>query len=381
MAVPTLGHAVRHAWRLDPNFITVNHGSFGATPDCVLAEQDVWRRRMEAQPTRFMATVLPDAQRDAASRLAAFVGAAGADIAFVNNATTGCNAVLRSLSLQPGDEVLVLDHGYGAVRNTVRFVTERAGARMIVAAIPFRQVTADGLVNAVAAAIGPSTRLAVIDHITSASALVMPLDRIIAACHDVGVPVLVDGAHGPGQLALDLNDVGADWYAGNCHKWLCAAKGCGFLWTSAARQKDTHPTVISHGLGQGYLQEFDWTGTIDPSPFLSIGAAIEFHESLGGASLRQRNIDLAAEAASLVARRLNTEPIDAAPGGAMRLVRLPTSPDTQAAVLRAELLQAGTDAPVHAIGGALWLRLSAFAYNELEDYARLADIVARVLRE
>ena len=381
MAIHPLGHAIRHAWRLDPNFITVNHGSFGATPDCVLAEQDVWRRRMEAQPTRFMATVLPDAQRDAASWLAAFVGAAGADIVFVNNATTGCNAVLRSLSLQPGDEVLVLDHGYGAVRNTVRFVTERAGARTIEAAIPFPHVTVDGLLNAVTAAIGPSTRLAVIDHITSASALVMPLDRIIAACHDAGVPVLVDGAHGPGQVTLDLNDLGADWYAGNCHKWLCAAKGCGFLWTSAARQRDTHPTVISHGLGQGYLQEFDWTGTIDPSPYLSIGTAIEFHESLGGASLRQRNIDLAAEAASLVARRLNTQPIDVAPGGAMRLVRLPTGPDTQAAVLRAELLRAGTDAPVHAIGGALWLRLSAFAYNELEDYARLADIVARVLRE
>jgi isopenicillin-N epimerase len=381
MAVPTLGRAIRHAWQLDPNFITVNHGSFGATPDCVLAEQDAWRRRMEAQPTRFMASVLPNAQRDAASRLAAFVGAAGADIAFVNNATTGCNAVLRSLSLQPGDEVLVLDHGYGAVRNTVRFVIERAGARMIEATIPFPHVTVDGLVNAVVAAIGPSTRLAVIDHITSASALILPLDRIIAACHDAGVPVLVDGAHGPGQVALDLNNLGADWYAGNCHKWLCAAKGCGFLWTSAARQKDTHPTVISHGLGQGYLQEFDWTGTIDPSAFLSIGAAIEFHESLGGASLRRRNIDLAAEAASIVAGRLNTEPIDAAPGGAMRLVRLPTGPDTQAAVLRAELLRAGTDAPVHAIGGALWLRLSAFAYNELEDYARLADIVARVLRE
>jgi isopenicillin-N epimerase len=381
MAPPTLGRAIRHAWRLDPNFVTVNHGSFGATPDCVLAEQDVWRRRMEAQPTRFMGTVLPDAQRDAASRLGAFVGAAAADIAFVNNATTGCNAVLRSLSLQPGDEVLVLDHGYGAVRNTVRFVTERAAARMIEATIPFPHVTADGIVHEVAAAIGPRTRLAVIDHITSASALIMPLDRIIAACHEAGVPVLVDGAHGPGQVTLDLNNLGADWYAGNCHKWLCAAKGCGFLWTSAARQKDTHPTVISHGLGQGYLQEFDWTGTIDPSPYLSIGTAIEFHESLGGASLRQRNIDLATEAASLVARRLNTETIDTVHGGAMRLVRLPAGRDTQAAIIRAKLLHAGTDAPVHAIGGALWLRLSAFAYNELEDYARLADIVARVLRE
>ena len=381
MATPALGRAIRHAWRLDPDFLTVNHGSFGATPNCVLTEQDAWRQRMEAQPTRFMGTVLPDALRESATRLAGFIGARGEDVAFVSNATGGCNAVLRSLSLRPGDEVLVLDHGYGAVRNAVRFVTAKAGARMTEAAIPFPHVTTDGLIDAVAAALSPSTRLVVIDHITSSSALVMPLEQIIATCHDVSVPVLIDGAHGPGQVTLDLTRLGADWYTGNCHKWLCAPKGCAFLWTSEARQAETHPTVISHGFGKGYLSEFDWTGTSDPSAFLSIATAIEFHEHLGGASLRQRNIDLAAEAASLIARRLNTKTIDHDPGGAMRLVRLPAGPDATAHDLRARLIQAGTDAPIHAVDGTLWLRLSAFAYNEIEDYARLADMVARVLRE
>ncbi len=381
MTTQALGRAIRHEWRLDPDFVTVNHGSFGATPECVLAEQESWRRRMEAQPTRFMGTVLPGALRDAAGRLAEFLGARSDDIAFVDNATSGCNAVLRSLSLRPDDEILVLDHGYGAVRNTVRYVTERAGARMTEAVLPFPLVTADDLVAAVVTALGSRTRLLVIDHITSGSALVMPLDRIIAACHEVGVPVLVDGAHGPGHIDVDLGRLGADWYSGNCHKWLCAPKGCAFLWTSAARQTDTHPTVISHGLGKGYLQEFDWTGTRDPSAFLSIGAALDFHCHLGGPALRRRNIDLAAEAASLVARRLNTETLDTECAGAMRLVRLPVAQGSDWAGLRAKLLAAGTDAPVHAIGGALWLRLSAFAYNELEDYARLADIVARVLRE
>jgi isopenicillin-N epimerase len=379
MACPDLGRPIRHAWRLDPDFVTVNHGSFGATPECVLAEQDKWRRRMEAQPTRFMGTVLPGALRDAASRLAGFLGARGEDIGFVDNATSGCNAVLRSLMLTPGDEVLVLDHGYGAVRATVRFVTERTGARMTEAAIPFPDTTEDELVTAVASVLSPRTRIAVIDHITSGSALAMPVDRIVAACHNAGVPVLVDGAHGPGHIDVDLGRPGADWYTGNCHKWLCAPKGCAFLWTSPERQASTHPTVISHGFGKGYLQEFDWTGTRDPSAFLSIGAALEFHAQLGGAAMRQRNIDLAAQAASLVARRLNTETIDGS--CAMRLVRLPVSGDTEATSVRAKLMQAGTDAPVHAIGGALWLRLSAFAYNELEDYARLGDIVARVLRE
>jgi len=381
MTAQPLGRAIRSEWRLDPNFLTVNHGSFGASPDCVLAEQDVWRRRLEAQPTRFMGTELPALLRGAATRLAGFIGARAEDVAFVSNATSGCNAVLRSLSLRPGDEVLVLDHGYGAVRDTVRFVTERAGAHMTEAAVPFPSAARCDPARAVTAALTTRTRIAVIDHITSASALVLPVDRIVAACHAAGVPVLIDGAHGPGHVDVDLDALGADWYTGNCHKWLCAPKGCAFLWTSKPKQNETHPTVISHGFGKGYLEEFDWTGTQDPSAFLAIGAALDFHDRLGGKSLRQRNIALAGEAASLLARRLDTETIDRNPACAMRLVRLPAGPDATAPALRARLIAAGTDAQVHAIGGDLWLRLSAFAYNEPEDYARLADIVARVSRE
>jgi isopenicillin-N epimerase len=373
---------VRGLWRLDPDFVTVNHGSFGATPDCILAAQDAWRRRMEEQPTRFMGHVLPGALREAAAWLGAFLGAQGEDIAFCDNATSGCNAVLRSLRLEPGDDVLVLDHCYGAVRNTVRFVTERAGARLTEARVPFPAVDDDALIANLATALTERTRLVVVDHITSGSALVIPLQRVIAVCHDAGVPVLVDGAHGPGQVDIDLATLGADWYSGNCHKWLCAPKGCAFLWTAPARQAETHPTVISHGFGNGYLAEFDWTGTRDPSAWLCAPTAIDFHARLGGASMRQRNIDLAAEAASLLALRLNSETVVAVPGGAMRLVRLPIAGGAaDVKPLRTRLVSAGTDAPVHAIGDGLWLRLSAFAYNELEDYARLADIVARVTRE
>lgn len=372
------GRAVRAEWRLDPDFLTVNHGSFGATPVRVLAAQEDWRRRMEAQPTRFMSQ-LPEALRAAAAVLGGFLGARGQDLAFVENATTGCNAVLRSLSFRPDDEILVLDHGYGAVRNTVRFVAERAGAKLTEAMIPFPGAAPAGIVAAVAAALTPRTRLAVVDHITSASAMVVPVAEVAAVCRAAGVPMLVDGAHGPGQIGLDLPALGVDWYTGNCHKWLCAPKGSAFLWTSPARQAATHPVTISHGLGQGYTREFDWTGTRDPSAVLSVPAAIAFHEVLGGTALRDRNIALAAEAAALVARRLNAEALPGA--AAMRLVRLPAAPGTQALAFRARLLAAGTDAPVHAIGGALWLRLSAFAYNELEDYARLADIVAGALRE
>lgn len=380
-----LGKAVRHEWALDPDFLTVNHGSFGATPRVVLAAQQEWQRRMEAQPSRFMRTVWPDALRHAANRLGTFIGADGKDIAFVENATTGCNAVLRSLRLQAGDEILVLTHGYNAVRNTVRFVCERAGARMAEAVVPFPHPDPDTIVANIAAALTPRTRLAVVDHITSGSALVLPLQRIVAACHDAGVPMLVDGAHGPAQVPLDMRALGADWYSGNCHKWLCAPKGSAFLYAHADRQQDLHPTTISHGLGKGFLEEFDWTGTRDASAWLATSVAIDFHRRLGGEALMARNIVLAAEATALLARRLNTEVgASGAVAGSMGMVRLPlqgaaTADDSQ--VLRARLLAAGTDAPTHLHDGAIWLRISAAAYNELEDYERLGEIVAGVLRD
>jgi isopenicillin-N epimerase len=380
---PPLGHPIRNAWDLDPDFLTVNHGSFGATPRVVQKAQRAWQDRMERQPTRFMMTVLPDALRQAAAALGGFLNGAGADIAFVDNATTGCNAVLRSLALRPGDEVLILSHAYGAIRNTVRFVTERAGARITEVAVPFPQPTEDALVAAVAAAITPRTRVAVIDHITSGSAVVLPAARIVRACHDAGVPVLIDGAHAPGQIDVDLTAIAADWYAGNCHKWLCAPKGCAFLHVNPTRQADLHPVTISHGYGKGFLAEFDWTGTTDPSRFLAVTEAIAFHRQLGDAALRARNRDLAAAGTACVAQRLNTEAgATGTVACAMGTVRLPVADATpdHALAIRARLLEAGTDAPVHAMDGALWLRLSAFAYNQIDDYERLAGIAAAIVR-
>lgn len=380
MTALELGAAIRHEWRLDPDYLTVNHGSFGATPLAVLAAQDEWRRVMEAQPSRFMRRVLPDALREAAAGLGQFLGADGQDLAFVPNATAGCNAVLRSVRFQSGDEILALSHVYGAVGNTIRYVASRTGAVMRQAALPFPRPDDDAILANIQAALTPRTRLAVIDHITSSSALVLPLARIVAACHAAGVPVLVDGAHGPGQVELNLTALGADWYTGNCHKWLAAAKGCAFLWARRDRQDDLHPTVISHGYGQGFVAEFDWTGTWDPSAYLSVTAALDFHARLGGPALRARNAALAFAAGNLVAARLGTETgTGNAPTGAMAMVRLPRATAADAAALRDQLLAAGTDVPLHAHGDEVWLRLSASAYNEISDYARLAEIVQGVL--
>jgi isopenicillin-N epimerase len=383
--MPALGKAIRDRFLLEPGFLTVNHGSFGAMPVPVRDAQDDWRRRLEAQPTRFMAVELPPLLRQAAARLAAFVGAEAQDLGFVDNATTGCNAVLRSLRLQPGDEILVLDHGYGAVRNTVRHVVERAGATMVEAIIPFPQPSADAIVEAVAAKLGPKTRLVVLDHITSPSAIVLPLERLVPLCQQAGAKVLVDGAHGPGMVPLNLTALNADWYTGNGHKWLCAPKGCAFLWARRDRQDDLHPVTISHGYGTGFLGEFDWAGTRDPSAYLAIDAAIDFHEELGGATLRQRNAALAAEGGMLLAQALGSE-LGAPPElqGSMALVRLPLKASgaptmVQARALRRRLIaEERTDVIVNAIGGAYWLRLSAAAYNERADYVRLAEIARRL---
>ncbi len=219
-----------------------------------------------------------------------------------------------------------------------------------------------------------------LDHITSKSALVLPIARMIETCQAHGVPVLVDGAHAPGQVTLDVAALNADWYVGNCHKWLMAPKGCGFLYARPDRQEGLHPVTISHGYGKGFRAEFDWTGTWDPSAYLAVTAAIDFHEWLGGPALRARNAALAAEAAAMVAGRLGTETGGGNElGGAMALVRLPVSgaqTEDRALALRARMLDAGTDVPIHANAGAIWMRLSAQAYNELEDYRRLADIVS-----
>jgi isopenicillin-N epimerase len=224
----------------------------------------------------------------------------------------------------------------------------------------------------------------VLDHITSQSALVLPVGRMIAACHAAGVPVLIDGAHAPGQVDLDVTALNADWYVGNCHKWMMAPKGCAFLYARPDRQADLHPLAISHGYGGGFRAEFDWTGTWDPSAFLAIGAAIDFCDWLGGPALRARNAALAAEAAALVAGMLGTETAggnDVA--GAMALVRMPvagTADEDRALRLRDRMLDAGSDVPVNANAGGIWMRLSAQAYNELDDYRQLANVVQKVLR-
>ncbi len=373
--------AGREAWPLDPAIAYLNHGGYGVTPHEVLAAQAEWRSRIERNPTRFMERDFFPLLREAAAVLARHLGAAGDDLVFIDNATTGCNAVLRSLALQPGDEILVTTLGYGAVSKAVRYAAARSGATIVTADIPLPLSDEEAVPAAVAARLGARTRLAIFDHVASSSSLVLPVARLARLAHDAGARVLIDGAHAPGLIPLDLPAIGADWYIGNCHKWLMAPRGCGFLWALPAAQAELHPLTISHGYGRGFLAEFDWTGTRDPSPSLCVPAGIACHERLGGAALMARNTALAREAADFLTARWGTEASGPASSfAAMVTIRLPLGgvvTEERSFALRRWLSdEHRIEAAVVADSGALWVRIAAQAYNELADYQRLDRAIA-----
>jgi isopenicillin-N epimerase len=380
--LPAFGRAIRHEFAIASDIDFLNNGSFGAPPRVVLAAQQRWREQMEAQPVAFFSDTLPAALRASAARLASFIGARGEDLAFVENATAGMNAVLRSLRFASGDEIVATDHVYGAVRQTLRHVTRDAGPILHEVVTCYPADDPQAIVDAVAAKFGSRTKLLVVDHIASASALRLPLEKLIALARSRGVPVLVDGAHAPGQIALDVPALGADWYVGNCHKWLFAPKGAAFLWASPRAQAGIHPVVISHYYGSGFTSEFDWVGTRDPSAWLSVPDGIDYLERLGVERVRERNHALAIEAATMIARSWKSE-LGAPPDrfAAMATIRVPDTPETSVAAgraLRARLWrEQRIEVPIMSFGGALWARVSAQVFNQTDDYRRLAAVFAR----
>ncbi|HUN69997.1 MAG TPA: aminotransferase class V-fold PLP-dependent enzyme [Burkholderiales bacterium] len=371
------GRPARRRFPLEPGTAFLNHGSFGATPRAVLAASDRWRRRMEANPDRFMREVLPGALRKAAARLAAFLKAKGEDLAFVENATSGANAVLRSLEFRPGDEILATSHVYNAVRQAIRHVSQRSGARLVEVPISLPLDSGISLEQAIEGKFNKSTRLLVLDHIASPSGLVFPVKRIARRARARGIRVLVDGAHVPGQIALDIPSLGVDWYAGNCHKWLFAPKGCGFLWARRDAQAGLHPLQISHGYGKGFVAEFDWPGTRDFSAWLSVPDGIAFMTELNASRVRAYNHRLVVEAAQRISDAWGT-PLDGPPRlhGSMMAIRLPARFQRRdPAQLMAEwLARHRVVVAVMAIDRALWARISAQVYNTAEDYDRLLTV-------
>ena len=390
----TFGRPMLEHWLLDPAITYLNHGTVGAPPRRALAAQQAIRDEIERQPSRFLLRELtgvrvggPRADRPrlrvAADAVAAFFGASGDDLVFVDNTTTGANAVLRSLPLDAGDEILVTDLGYGGVINAARYAARERGLTLRTVELPDATLGPAAFVEAIDGTLGDRTRLLIVDHVTSDTALVLPVAEIAARCHAKGVLVLVDGAHAPGAIALDIPALGVDWYVGNLHKWAWTPRSSGILWAAPARQATIHPTVISWGLDQGLAAEFDLPGTRDPSPHLAAPAALDFMREVGVEAVREHNHGLAWRGARRLAEIWDLPfATPEAMIGTMASVALPQalgSTRDEAALLRDALLfEDGIEVHLSARRGRLWTRISAQVYNDLDDVERLgAAVLAR----
>ena len=371
-------------WTLEADMVFLNHGSYGATPKEILSEQQRWRDRLESQPCRFINHEAPPAIRHSASQLANFLNAAPDDIVFVENTTSGINAVLNSISFEAGDEVLVSDHIYNAVRNSILFQIESIGAKLVVASVGLPLSNEKEIVDKFCIGINKKTRLIVVDHVASVSGVVFPVSSIAKKAQEKNIPVLVDGAHAPGMLDLDVPSLGVDWYVGNCHKWLCSPKGAAFIWARKDKQTNLHPTAISHDLGKGFTFEFDKIGTRDASPWLCVPSAIEFHQKIGGAGIRQRNHEVVVSAACRLAALWQTE-LGAAPNlfGSLATIRIPNKldPTRESADHIKNWLWKEKRAEVHVMPFCdhLWVRLSVHAYNTEDECLLIADMIPEAL--
>jgi isopenicillin-N epimerase len=388
---------VKELWLLDPFIVFLNHGSFGATPREVLEKQTAYRMRMEREPVRFLARELEPLLDAARSRVASFVGADAESLVFLPNATAGVNAVLRSLDLDQHDELLVTNQEYNASRNTLDYVAQLAGSKVVVVDLPFPIASPDDAVDRIVSAVTNRTRLLLIDHITSQTALVLPIERIVAEMNRRGIDTLVDGAHAPGMVPLDLRALDAAYYTGNLHKWVCAPKGAAFLSIRANRRRGVRPIAISHGANSMRTDrsrmwlEFDWTGTFDPSAWLAAADAIDYVGSLvigGWPEVMHRNRMLALRGRDILASHLSVAP--PAPDsmiGSMAALPLPdgdaaTAPSLYGDPLQDVLLES------HHIEVPLvpWphppkriVRVSAHLYNTESEYDELGRILRTLL--
>jgi isopenicillin-N epimerase len=383
----------------DPALTFLNHGSFGACPLSVMAEQERLRRHYERDPVVFVVREQEAAFDAARAAVAALVGARAEDLVFVPNATTGVNTVLAATPLESGDEILITNHGYNACNNAAEFFASRAGARVVVASVPFPVEHERAIVDAILARVTPRTRIALLDHVTSPTALVLPIHELTRELAQRSVRVLIDGAHGPGMVPLDLEALGADYYVGNLHKWCCAPKGAAILHARRERQALLRPLVISHGANSTradrsrFLLEFDWTGTLDPTVVLSVPFALSHLASLhpGGLSgLLERNRRLAIAARRLLADALELPlPCPESMLGAMAALPLPDTRDLEvrpgypfAEPLYSRLVE------LHRIQVPIMLfpappqrllRICAHAYNGMSQYERLASVLREEL--
>jgi isopenicillin-N epimerase len=375
-------------WALTPDVKHLNHGSYGGCPLEVIEAADGWRERLEAAPMRFLVLEWQDEIDRARAALATFLRAPVDRLAFMPNATTGVAIALASSRVDTGDELITTSHAYRACKNQLDRVAAARGARVIVVPIelPFEP---DAFVAAFTAAVTPRTKLALLDHITSPTALRLPLDRLLAPLASRGVQIIVDGAHAPGQIALDVGallEAGVTWYAGNSHKWLCAPKGTGFLAASASAPPPV-PVVTSHGASAEYgpanrfHAELDWMGTHDPTAHLCVPTAIATIAEMGNgwAHVIARNQALAVELRRRLVRGLGASAIASDDDlGTMAAVPIHLPAGIGALPLEKMLLADGWEIPIVAFASGPLVRISAHLYNHADEadalVAKLLDV-------
>jgi len=386
-------------WQLDPSVVYLNHGSYGSCPVRVTERQQEIQRELEREPMELLSRRLEERLDAVRADLGRFLGADPEDLVFVRNATEGINAVLRSRGFKTGDELLTTDHEYNASRNILEFAAAVRGATVRVAEVPFPLRSPGEVTKAIFARVTPRTRLLLVDHVTSPTGLVWPIEEIVEVCSGRGIDVLVDGAHAPGMLPLDLRRLHAPFYTGNCHKWMCAPKGTAFLHVRRDRQDEVRPVSISHGANSPrtdrsrFRIEFDWTGTFDPSAWLTLPEAIRFMDgavSGGWKEVMRRNRELALAGRDSVCRALGIEP--PAPDsmiGSMASLPLPARKGELEGPLFIDPLQAALleryaiEVPVFtwpAHPGRV-IRISAQLYNSLPQYELLGKALVTLLAE
>lgn len=357
---------------LDPQVTFLNHGSYGACTKTVLLEQRSYQNRMETQPVQFMVDFLPKALNVARSIAAKFVGTTEDNITFVKNATTGVNAVLKNLKLSENDEVLTTNHRYDAVGHALVHYTTQMKAKLVVAQVPFPIVDDNQIVDAITQKITKQTKLLVVDQISSATATLFPIEKLANIARSKGILILVDGAHSPGQIDLNLDTANIDFWTGNMHKWICAPKGSALLYVNPKHHKNFHAPIISHGYQQGFHEEYDWMGTDDFTAHLSTPKALALHKQWGGASFRQQNHNLMCEASDLILQAFpyfKTTPQQ--PTLAMRSFLIPDNPHARE-IYNNLWKRHKIEVVLHPWGNHTILRISCFSrYNTMQNYQRL----------
>ena len=384
-------------WTLDPAVDHLNHGSFGACPVEVLELQRELRTAMERNPIRFMMRDYQPALEESRAAISSFLGTDADGLVFVPNATYGVNSALRSIEdqISVGQEILITSHTYNACRNAAVVTAERRGASVVVADIPFPLVDPAEAVTAVLDAVTAQTAVVMLDHVTSPTALVLPIAEILAGL-DPSIVTIIDGAHAPGMLAVDLATLGADFYTANCHKWVCAPKGAAILWVAEPHRATAMPASISHGYNDGwhgsgsrFHAQFDWAGTDDPSPRLCISrslAVLAAHRVDGWAGIRASNRQLALDGRSVLLEALGaTAPAPESMIGSIASVVVPADPTATGQpidpLMTALHQNWSIEVPVWEWGSRplRLLRISAQQYNSIEQYHRLADALGHEL--